>query len=69
MAKFAAATCRSCPARAQCTTSARGRQPGIPPQDLYELQAAARAAQTSQDWQDDYKRPGRHRGHHARESR
>jgi hypothetical protein len=54
--KFSARTCRACPARQQCTTSARGRQLGIPPRDLHELQAAARAGQDSKHWQDDYKR-------------
>jgi transposase len=54
--KFAAATCRPCPARALCTTSARGRQMTIPTRDLHGLQAAARAGQGTRDWQDDYKR-------------
>ncbi len=54
--QFAAATCRPCPARAQCTTARGGRGLTLPPRDHYELQAAARAGQDSKDWQDDYKR-------------
>ncbi len=33
-----------------------GRQLGIPPRDLHELQTAARAGQNSKHWEDDYKR-------------
>jgi len=55
--QFAARTCKPCPARAHCTTAARtGRQLALPPRELYQLQAAARTAQDSKDWQDDYKR-------------
>jgi transposase len=54
--QFAAGTCRPCPARAQCTTARGGRNLTLPPRDQYELQAAARAAQDSKDWQEDYKR-------------
>jgi transposase len=54
--QFAAATCRPCPARARCTTARGGRSLTLPPRDQYELQAAARAAQDSKDWQEDYKR-------------
>jgi transposase len=54
---FSARTCRPCPARPQCTTATRtGRQLAIPPRDLYQLQAAARASQDTAGWQDDYKR-------------
>ncbi|MGZ4432842.1 MAG: IS1182 family transposase [Trebonia sp.] len=54
--KFTAAACRPCPARPLCTTARGGRQIFIPPRDLHGLQAAARAAQDSKDWQHDYKR-------------
>jgi transposase len=57
--QFAAATCRPCPARAQCTTArpgSRGRGLSLPPRDLYELRQAARTAQAAPDWQQDYKR-------------
>jgi len=56
-AQFAAADCRPCPARARCTTARRaGRVLTFPPRDLYDLQAAARAAQDSKEWQHDYNR-------------
>jgi transposase len=54
--KFAAATCRQCPARARCTTGRGGRGLTLPPRDQYELQAAARAGQDSKDWHEDYRR-------------
>lgn len=54
--QFHARTCRPCPARAQCTTAKGGRGLTLPPRDQYELQAAARAAQDSKHWQEDYKR-------------
>lgn len=54
--QFHARTCRPCPARAQCTTARGGRGLTLPPRDQYELQAAARAAQDSTGWQEDYKR-------------
>jgi transposase len=55
--QFHARTCRPCPARAQCTTAARtGRQLALPPRDLYDLQATARAGQDTKDWQHDYSR-------------
>jgi transposase len=54
---FAAADCRPCPARAQCTTARRaGRTLTFPPRELHELQTAARAAQHGRDWQRDYNR-------------
>lgn len=55
-AQFAAADCRPCPARARCTTSRNGRVLTFPPRELHELQAAARAAQDTRDWQHDYNR-------------
>jgi transposase len=54
--QFHPRTCRPCPARAQCTTARGGRGLTLPPRDLFDLQAAARAAQDSQDWRQDYKR-------------
>jgi transposase len=55
--RFGVTTCRPCPVREQCTTARRnGRQLTILPRDQHELQAAARAAQHGQNWQDDYKR-------------
>jgi transposase len=57
VATFSAATCRPCPARALCTTSSSGRrQLTVPPRELYELQQAHRAAQSSGHWQRDYQR-------------
>jgi hypothetical protein len=53
---FGAGACKPCPARAQCTTARGGRQLALPPRDLYELQAAARADQHGTGWQQDYKR-------------
>ena len=53
--QFAAATCRACPARGQCTSSARlGRQLFLRPRDTHEAVTAARAAQSSQHWKDRY---------------
>ena len=50
-------TCRPCPARQLCTTAVRnGRQLTILPRDQHELQAAVRAGQQREDWQEDYKR-------------
>jgi transposase len=54
--QFAAGTCRPCPARPQCTTGRGGRGLTLPPRDLHDLQAAARAGQASTHWQEDYKR-------------
>ena len=54
---FRQSDCQACPARPDCTTSARrGRQLTIPARDLYLTQAAARAGQDEKDWQADYKR-------------
>jgi len=55
--RFGITTCRPCPVREQCTTARRnGRQLTVLPRDQHELQAAVRAGQHSQNWQDDYKR-------------
>ena len=53
--KFAAATCRPCPARSQCTSSVRsGRQLGLRPREVHEAITAIRAEQASQQWKDRY---------------
>ena len=52
---FSAADCGPCPARALCTTGRR-RQLSLPPRDLAEAQAAARAAETTIPFQADYAR-------------
>jgi transposase len=55
--RFAAADCRPCPARQHCTTAARGgRCLTLPPRHIHDLQTAARTAQDTRPWQDDYKR-------------
>src|SRR6266700_2616046 len=52
---FAKGTCRPCPARAQCTTSASGRrQLTVHPRDVHQAQLAARATQATQDFQARY---------------
>ena len=55
VATFSAADCVPCPARGLCTT-ARRRQLSLPPRDLAEAQAAARAAETTIPFQADYAR-------------
>jgi transposase len=55
VATFSARDCGPCPARPQCTTnSKRQRQLTIPPRDLAQAQAAARAAETTMGFQADY---------------
>lgn len=57
IARFPRATCQACPARAGCTTATRtGRQLTLPPREIHDLQAAARARQASKHWQADYAR-------------
>lgn len=52
---FAAAHCRPCPARAACTTSKKARrQITIPPRQVHQAQAEARAAQNTHTWQERY---------------
>jgi transposase len=53
---FGATTCGPCPARAQCTTSRRGRrQLTLRPRELHEALARARAEQTTTTcWRDKY---------------
>jgi transposase len=56
--KYAAATCKPCPVRDQCTrsTSPRyGRQLTVPPPEIHAAQQAARAAEGTKTWQDKYK--------------
>lgn len=56
MVKFAAPTCRACPARNQCTTSTRnGRQLSLRPRNVHETVAVTRAEQTTHQWKDRYK--------------
>ena len=52
--RFATATCRACPARAQCTTSRTGRQLFLRPREIHEAVAAARAGQSTQHWKQRY---------------
>ena len=52
---FSAASCGPCPARARCTTGKR-RQLTLPPRDLAEAQATARAAKKTIPFQADYAR-------------
>lgn len=54
--QFAAATCKACPVKSTCTSSARsGRQLGLRPRQVHEAVAAARAGQDTQSWKDRYK--------------
>jgi transposase len=55
VAKFAAGDCGPCPARSLCTTGKR-RQLSLPPRDLAQAQAAARATWQSIPFQADYAR-------------
>ena len=57
VATFSADDCGPCPARALCTTSSKNRrQLTVPPRDLAEAQAAARAAEKTISFQADYAR-------------
>jgi transposase len=57
VATFSARDCGPCPARSLCTTSgARRRHLTLPPRDLAEAQAAARAAENTIPFQADYAR-------------
>jgi transposase len=57
VAKFSADDCGPCPARSLCTTSSRKRrQLSVPPRDVAEAQAAARAAEQTIPFQADYAR-------------
>jgi transposase len=56
IAGFRAATCRACPARDKCTTSARsGRQLSLRPREIHEAVTAARTEQAGRPWKDRYK--------------
>jgi IS5 family transposase len=49
--RFPQNACRACPARAQCTTAARGgRTLGLRPRHIHEAVTAARAAQSTTAW-------------------
>ncbi len=53
--QFPAATCRACPDRGKCTSSARaGRQLSLRPRETHETLTAARAGQSTQQWKDRY---------------
>jgi len=53
--KFGVGACGACPLRAQWTTAKRGgRQLTLPPQELHEALARARAEQTTKTWRDKY---------------
>jgi transposase len=55
--QFAAGTCRPCPVRNRCTRSTsprHGRQLTVRPREVHQAQTAARAAQTTADWQARY---------------
>jgi len=57
VAKFSADDCGPCPARGLCTSSGRKRrQLTVPPRDVAEAQAAARAAEKTIPFQADYAR-------------
>lgn len=55
VAQFSAADCGPCPARSQCTRGKR-RQLTLPPPDLAQAQATARAAEKQTPFQADYAR-------------
>jgi len=52
--QFPAAACRPCPARDKCTTATR-RQLYLRPRHIHEAVAAARAAEGTRQWKDQYK--------------
>jgi transposase len=55
MVRFAAGTCRACPAKAQCTTSTRnGRQLGLRPRPIHDAVTATRATQATTYWKQRY---------------
>jgi len=54
LVRFPKAACRTCPARAQCTTSATGRQLGLRPRPIHEAVTAARAEQATEAWKHRY---------------
>jgi Transposase DDE domain len=57
VATFSPGDCGPCPARELCTSSrAKRRQLTVPPRDLAEARAAARAAESTRSFQADYAR-------------
>jgi transposase len=52
--KFPAAACRCCPARGNCTTSARGRQLTLRPREIHHTITTARAEQATREWKRQY---------------
>ncbi len=55
--RFAAATCRDCPARDKCTTATRtGRQLYLRPREIHQATAAARTAEGGTSFHADYAR-------------
>ena len=53
--RFPAAACAACPARGNCTTSRTGRALGLRPRETHEAVTAARAAETTLEWQTRYR--------------
>jgi transposase len=53
--KFPAPACGPCPARGKCTSSPRGRQLTLRPRQIHETITAARAGQSTDQWQQAYK--------------
>jgi len=52
---FPASACRPCPVRELCTRRKKGgRQLTVPPREVHEVQAKARAEQTTKQWQERY---------------
>lgn len=52
---FAQTLCDPCPARALCTSRKKGgRQLTVPPREIHQVQAKARAEQATKDWQSRY---------------
>ena len=53
--RFATATCKPCPVRSQCTTSATGRMLTLRTRQAHDAITAARAGQDTREWKDRYK--------------
>jgi Transposase DDE domain/Transposase domain (DUF772) len=54
--RFDTATCQACPTKSVCTTATRsGRQLSLRPRHVHEAVAQARAAQSTDQWHNDYK--------------
>jgi transposase len=54
LVRFPRAACGTCPARAQCTTSAAGRQLGLRPRPIHDAVTAAHAEQATEAWKRRY---------------